>query len=417
MLKTSPLKLVVIYLIFGIGWILTLKGQTTLLAAITGLDENSLGPYKAMLFVCVSAVIFYYIIKAQSSALRNSEKQYKNLFYANPTPLWIYDQHSLKFLEVNDAASTFYGYTSEDFKKMTILDIRDKNDHDRVLKAVKEMPAGGKESGKWEHLKKNGDRIIVMINSHQIIFQEKEAVMVMAQDITYQIAQEEQLKLMYSTERELKEELEMNIVLIERSLEEKQRMAEVIDRIYNMVMIIDAYGKITWVNQAFIHTTGYSFEEAVGNSPEFLHGPNTDLEIYQKIINAVKDHEFSVFEIINYTKTGEEYWVELSMSAIYNENHEIIRVISILNIITERKLNEEKIKLQNTILKNISWTNSHAIRKSVTSILGLLNLSKDATGLEELKEIHRMIADCSKELDDTTKDMGKVMSSLLQEHK
>ncbi|HMW03176.1 MAG TPA: response regulator, partial [Acidobacteriota bacterium] len=50
--------------------------------------------------------------------------QYRYLFQHNPQPMWVYDLHTLKFLDVNESALRVYGYSREEFSRMTILDIR-----------------------------------------------------------------------------------------------------------------------------------------------------------------------------------------------------------------------------------------------------------------------------------------------------
>ena len=45
-------------------------------------------------------------------------------FAHSPHPMWVFDQETLAFLEVNDAAVRRYDYTREEFLGMTILDIR-----------------------------------------------------------------------------------------------------------------------------------------------------------------------------------------------------------------------------------------------------------------------------------------------------
>jgi PAS domain S-box-containing protein len=393
----KPIRIAILYLIFSFSWILIGEEILNKLTFVTDAKRQGLEFAKDILFVIFTALLLYFAIRKQRKVLLTSEKQYRNLFYSNPIPMWIYDQKTLNFLEVNDAAIRVYGYSMEEFKKMSILDIS------------KGKSNAKNPGGYFQHNKKNGDQIIALISSHQLIFNNRDAVMDIAQDVTQQLEHDKLLKLLYSTEKELKEELEKNILLIERSLEEKQRMAEVVERIHNMVLIIDPSNKITWVNQAFVSFTGYSFEEAVGQTTDFLQGPDTDTEVLARIYEAVKQERFSVFEVLNYTKAGQEYWVELSISAIYNENNDIVRYISVQNVITERKSSEEKIKQQNQILKKLAWTNSHAIRKPVASILSLVELSKDVTGLKELKEIHNHIAVCSRELDHLTKQIGTVM--------
>src|SRR5690606_29136000 len=124
---------------------------------------------------------------------------------------------------------------------------------------------------------------------------------------------------------------------------------------------------------------------------------------------AVKENPFSSFEILNYTKAGDEYWVEMTVSAIYNDENEIIRYISVENVITERKLRDQQILKQNEVLKTLAWANSHAIRKPVVSLLSLVELSKDLTQLRAMKEVHVLIGVCAKELDEVTKEVAKVI--------
>jgi len=57
-------------------------------------------------------------------ALKASEERYRMMFEANPHPMWVYDQETLDFLAVNEAATAHYGYSREEFLRMTIKDIR-----------------------------------------------------------------------------------------------------------------------------------------------------------------------------------------------------------------------------------------------------------------------------------------------------
>ena len=368
--------------------------------------------FKGIIYISLMASLLYLAIKYQQQSLIKSERQYKELFYSNPTPLWIYDRQTLQFLDVNDAAIRQYGYSKSDFRKMSVLDIRDEGDHGKVIDAAKNMTDDFKLSGKWQHVKRDGTKITVQISSHKIGFEGRDCVMVMAQDVTRQIQQDEKLQRLYSTEKVLKEELERNMELMRHSMVENQKLAEVIDRIYNMVVITDTYGRISWVNQAFVDFTGYQLHEIEGTTLDFLHGPETDEDLQRKIMEALHVNDFAVFEVLNYTKLGVQYWVELTISGVYNDQNEVVRYISIQNIITERKQSEEKLQQQNKILRKISWTNSHAIRKPVASIISLVELSKEMSDVEELKAIHGLIGICSLELDEITKEVSKMMSDM-----
>ncbi len=373
-----------------------------------GLTISQVNIAKGVFFTICTSLLLYFLIKRQQEVLITSEKQYRSLFYSNPNPQWIYDEETFCFLRVNEAAIKTYGYSAEEFKQMTIFDIRKKEFHGALSESLKRQRAGADPSGKWEHLKKNGETLIALISSHKTFFNKKRAVLIMAQDITLQLAQEEKLQMLYHTEKELKEELERNIELIEQSLSEKQRFIEVVDRVQNMVIITDGCGVITWVNQAFTVTTGYSIEEAVGKTASLLHGPDTDPTVQAEIMTTVQQKPFSVFEILNYNKSGQSYWVEINVSPIFDENNNIIRYISVENVITDRRLRDDQILKQNELLKKLAWTNSHAIRKPVASIMGLVELSKDITDLEDMQQLHYLIGVCINELDEITRQIAKV---------
>jgi PAS domain S-box-containing protein len=290
------------------------------------------------------------------------------------------------------------------------MDIRPEQDRQKVADAARERAHEYHISGNWRHRKKNGEIITVAVTSHGIEFNGRDCVMVMAQDITLSVKNEAELKKAYEIEKGLKEQLEKSILLTKQSGEEKQKLTEVIDRINNMVIITDPYGNITWVNRAFTKFTGYSTDEVVGKTPQVLHGPKTDPNIQEKILESLQKDEFVPFEVLNYTKSGEEYWVEFNLSAIYNDKNEIERYIAIQNVITERKEREEEIKAYNNALRKLAWTNSHAVRKPVASILGLVDLCKQTDQIDEIKKLQSLIDVCSVELDEFIREMGREIS-------
>src|ERR1039457_6153507 len=64
------------------------------------------------------------VLHARRSTLEHSERTFRLLFDRNPAPMWTYAPQTLRFLTVNRAAMATYGYSSEEFLNMTILDIR-----------------------------------------------------------------------------------------------------------------------------------------------------------------------------------------------------------------------------------------------------------------------------------------------------
>ncbi len=126
-------------------------------------------------------------------ALAESERNYRLLFLNNPQPMWIYDLETLAFLEVNDAAVDHYGYSHDEFLKMTLKDIRPAEDIPLLLEDVARTYKTLNPAGSWRHQKKSGEIIQVEIISHTTVFNERSARHVMVIDVTAQKNLEKEL--------------------------------------------------------------------------------------------------------------------------------------------------------------------------------------------------------------------------------
>ena len=126
--------------------------------------------------------------------LANKEEHYRMLFLNNPIPLWVYDRDTLAFLAVNEAAVHQYGYSAEEFLSMTLKELYTEEEESRFLQSV---DAGGetlRNAGSFRHRKKDGTIIDVEITTHDLMFEEKPARLVMATDITMRKQAEEAVR-------------------------------------------------------------------------------------------------------------------------------------------------------------------------------------------------------------------------------
>ncbi|WP_264520562.1 PAS domain S-box protein [Flavobacterium sp. N1994] len=101
--------------------------------------------------------------------------------------------------------------------------------------------------------------------------------------------------------------------------------------------------KIVYVNNSFTRMSGYKPEEIIGKTHQLLQGPNTDkkeLALFYKSLDNWKPCEIT---IINYSKEGKEYWVNLSLNPVTNEKGEYTHWISIERDVTERKKQEKEL--------------------------------------------------------------------------
>jgi len=166
----------------------------------------------------------------------------------------------------------------------------------------------------------------------------------------------------------------------DKTEEKKQKQiadiaAIVADNTSSVIIITDPNLRIQWVNKAFSDVMEYSFEEVFGKDPAFLHGPETDSKAIKKIYKHLLDKKSVSAEILNYSKNGRKYWMQVNVSPFYNADGELVNFISVENDITQLKQAEDNIKnsLQkekelNELKSQFVSIASHEIRTPLASI-------------------------------------------------
>ncbi len=112
-----------------------------------------------------------------------------------------------------------------------------------------------------------------------------------------------------------------------------------------------------------------------------MQGPETDLETVKNITIQLKQEKSVRAELINYSKSGHKYWIELSIQPIYNENNELINFIAVQSEISDRKKKEEELRLAKEkaeeagrVKQEFLSVVSHEIRTPLNGIIGMSNL-------------------------------------------
>jgi PAS domain S-box-containing protein len=115
--------------------------------------------------------------------LAESEASARKLFAESPVPMWVWDPDTLQFLDVNEASERQYGYSREEFLRLTAFDIRPESEHDR-LRGV----AGASEElhhfGTWVHRRKDGSQFHADIWSSIVTWHGARARLSLCTDVT-----------------------------------------------------------------------------------------------------------------------------------------------------------------------------------------------------------------------------------------
>lgn len=130
-----------------------------------------------------------------------SEENYRHLFDLNPAPIWVFEIEALKIVNVNEAAIKHYGYSREEFYRISLEDLSLKEDLDLLNEIInKEKFSQTYKGGVFRQRKKNGEIIEVEIQSRRILFDGKDCHLVIITDVSerqqYVREIEEQNKIM-----------------------------------------------------------------------------------------------------------------------------------------------------------------------------------------------------------------------------
>lgn len=113
------------------------------------------------------------------------------------------------------------------------------------------------------------------------------------------------------------------------------------------------------------------------------------------------------------TKKGEFIYASIFTSDLSFEGNDC-RLVMATNI-TDSVLKEERIKAQNAALHEIAWLNSHEVRKSLCSVISLIQLTKESQSELERRQYITMMEQCTGELDEVLIKTNKRVDEL-KEH-
>lgn len=202
-------------------------------------------------FVAFGMILTLLEAEKRESDLRSEE--YEILFDSNPHPMWIYDVETLRFLKVNDAAVSRYGYSEDQFEAMTLRDIRPAEEIDALEQTV--ASSGHTESvlisGPWTHILHDGRRIQTEVSSHAIQFEGKRARFSLVQDVTER--QELHLQLLHQANHDMLTGLPNRLLLLDRM---EQALASAARRRRKAAVICMDIDRFKQINDTYGHNIG-----------------------------------------------------------------------------------------------------------------------------------------------------------------
>lgn len=258
---------------------------------------------------------------ALSNQLADTEASFRLLFTNNPQPMWIYDLETFRFLEVNAAAVSLYGYSREEFLSMRISDIRPAEDLPRLSAEVRRKTSGLRHAGEWRHRHKDGHLAAVEIVSHPLRFSGRSAELIVVHDVTERKRAEEALR------------------------EAEQRYRSIFEEAVVGIFRTTPDGRFLAVNPTMASMLGYdSAEELISIVTDIDHQIYVDPGRRAEFTRAMQEQDTARnFEFEVYRKDGSKMWLSMNARAVRNGGAVLYYDGSIEDI-TERKSLQEQLR-------------------------------------------------------------------------
>ena len=150
----------------------------------------------------------------------------------------------------------------------------------------------------------------------------------------------------------------MLYLLVKSKLEEAQRAAQAlrlrdraIESSVNAIILTNHAGAdnlVEYVNPSFTRITGYSAEEAIGRNCRFLLGSDTDQPALENIRAALRENKEGRALLRNYRKDGSQFWNDLLIAPVRDDNGVVTHYVGIQNDVTDSKRYQDELEHQST---------------------------------------------------------------------
>jgi PAS domain S-box-containing protein len=352
----NPKRILVLYLLAGILWLVILMAWQYLLPNMPFIGSLITG----LIFLAASAVVLggslqqiYKSSLQRQQSFRKVEDRFELMFDQSPQPMWVCDINDNRLLNLNAAALELFGFSLEELENQPLERLILEKDQ-YLLNLHLRPDLEYEKAGIWRFLNKNHEVIYLDLAIHQMVSRDKLVKLVIATNLTELIkTQEEKLRInneLYHYKRAL-----------DRSA---------------MLCITDLNGEIVDVNNKFCKISGYHRGELLDYNARILNSGHHPKSFWRDMFSTLGQGQVWRREIRNRAKDGRLFWVDMSIVPVYDENNQIQRYMGIAYPVTDRKVAELKSEKVHKELMTFMYKASHNLRGPVATLSGLLNVAK-----------------------------------------
>lgn len=333
----SVILITFLYAVSGLLWIY-LSDILLPLFLTTPAELTSWSIFKGWLYVGVTSILLYWLIRrhtekllATQEKLRNeheqlkqaqdkladSEEQFRLMFTKHSAMLYLVDTETLAVFDVNESAQSFYGYSRDEFAKLTIADLS-------TLPETEVRRVLGKTDSchsTFTHRLASGDLREVEIHSTPIRLKDRQFYFHIVHDITERKQTEEALKA------------------------SEENYHAIFDAVNDGIFIHDLEtGEILDINRKSCEMFGYSREEFPRYSPVITSADDPRFSA-QEAGRRLKDTAKGTAQLFEWKarhRDGSIFWLEVNLKKVTISGIE--RLLAVVRDITQRKTADEALR-------------------------------------------------------------------------
>ena len=383
----SKLKIILIYALFGSLWIFySDKILTTLVKDIETI--NTLQSYKGWLFIFITSMLLYYLIKQYEKEKLELSKLHETIFNNAREGIFLHELDGT-VIDVNPYIEKLNNVSKNKIIGTNIsLFIKEEN-LEKTKALRNKLMTKGEVKFELEHKKIDGSSFYASITSQLIEFDGRQIIYCTLKDLT--VTKE-------------------NILLLERS-------KEIFENIQEGIMITNKDGYIKEVNKAFISITGYPYHQVLGKNASILKSEKHNKKFYSKLWNSLQKRDKWSGKIINKKKNGEIYTSFLTISAINDKDGKVQSYIGIFADISDVLKYEKELREKDLLL--IQQSKMAAMGRMIDSIahqwkqpLSIISMSNGLLKFHQEDETFSSKEDIDEAIENIEKGVNHLSSTI-----
>ena len=266
------------------------------------------------------------------------EQEFGRILDDSLNEIYIFDAETLKFIRVNRGARENLGYSMEELRQFTPLDIKPEITPAEFQEWIRPLKAGERESVRFDtvHRRKDGSIYTVEVHLQLGTFHDLPAYIAIILDTTDRIRAANELRIR------------------NRAIECAGIGVVITDATQPDIPII-------YCNAAFQRITGYSHDEIIGRNCRFLQQGDRDQEARRIIREAIADGSECRTLLRNYRKSGSLFWNDLTISPVKDAGGDVTHFVGLVNDVTNRVRDADILRERGARLRAILDTAVEAI--------------------------------------------------------